>query len=305
MVAQATLRSMVQRKEHIPVLRQAAVEGLVTDADGIYVDATFGSGGHSRAILALLKNGRLIAFDHDEQAASHQPDDDRCTLILQNFRYMRRWLDYLGIRRVHGILADLGISSTQLDAPERGFSFQQSAPLDMRMDHRLTRTAADILNQASANELLQLFGTYGEVRNAKTLVRTLEAARKKAAIQSSDQLVQILSGCIRGNRARYLAQVFQALRIAVNDELGALQAFLPQCSESLRTGGRLVVISYHSLEDRIVKNFMRHGTLPGDEATQRVPPFRMLTKKPIVPTLQEVVDNPRARSAKLRIAEKV
>ncbi len=305
MVAQETLQSMVQKVEHIAVLRQAAVEGLVTDADGIYVDATFGSGGHSRAILATLRNGRLIAFDHDEQAASYQPDDDRCRLILQNFCHMRRWLDYLGIRRVHGILADLGVSSTQLDAPERGFSFQQSAPLDMRMDRRLTRTAADILNHAAAHELLHLFSTYGEVRNAKTLVRTLEAARKKATIQSSDQLVQILSGCIRGHRARYLAQVFQALRIAVNDELGALQAFLPQCSESLIAGGRLVVISYHSLEDRIVKNFMRYGTVPGQDVTPGMPPFRMLTKKPIVPTLQELVENPRARSAKLRIAEKV
>jgi 16S rRNA (cytosine1402-N4)-methyltransferase len=289
---------------HEPVMVQEVLEGLQIRKDGIYVDATYGGGGHTRAILERLgAGGKVIAFDQDESVRAHVIRDERLIFVPESFVYLKQFLRYYHAIPVDGILADLGVSSFQLDTPERGFSLRYDAPLDMRMDRRREHTAADLLRTASEAELHRLLEAYGEVRNARTVARVLVQARAEKPIQRTGELVQLLEPLIRGNRHQYLARVFQALRIAVNDELHALESFLRQAAEVLKPGGRLVVISFHSLEDRIVKQFMKGAN--ATQAPQSHAVWRMLTRKPLQPTPAEVKRNPRSSSARLRVAEKL
>ena len=294
---------------HKPVLASECVEALAIKPDGIYVDATFGGGGHARLILQELgDNGRLLGFDQDKDAASNVPDDPRFIFVPGNFRYLKRFLRLHGIKAVDGILADLGVSSHQLDTGDRGFSFRFDADLDMRMNQEGEITAADVLNNYSAVELQNLFSKYGEVRNARTLAQVIVSEREVMPFQTIENLLQVITPVIRGQRNRYLAQVFQALRIEVNDEMGALTEFLEQSFELLREGARIVVISYHSIEDRMVKNLLKSGNVEGeiekDFYGNIYRPFKILTKKAVVADEAELKMNPRARSAKLRIGEK-
>ncbi|SFV29513.1 16S rRNA (cytosine(1402)-N(4))-methyltransferase RsmH [Thermoflavifilum thermophilum] len=296
-----------EKAHHEPVMVQEVLEGLNIREDGIYVDATYGGGGHTRAILSKLgKGGRLIAFDQDESVRAHVLQDQRLVFVPESFIYLKQFLRYYHAVPVDGILADLGVSSFQLDTPERGFSLRYDAPLDMRMDRRMEQTAADLLREVSEAELHRILEMYGEVRNARTVARVIVQARAQKPIQTTGELVQLLEPLVRGHRHQYLARVFQALRIAVNDELHALESFLQQAAEVLRPGGRLVVISFHSLEDRIVKQFMK-GELLGQESvmTERQTMFRLITRKPLQPTPAEVERNPRSSSARLRVAEKL
>lgn len=294
---------------HTTVLLHEAVEGLAIKPDGVYVDATFGGGGHSRLILEKLgPKGKLIAFDQDADAWTNKPDDNRLIPVTENFKYIRRFLRLHGCVEVDGILADLGVSSFQFDTAERGFSIRYDGPLDMRMDKRSELTAAKILQTYSEAQLHKLFEQYGEVRNSKQLAKHIVAHRRGAGVQTIAALKAMLGPVIRGvNPNRYLAQVFQALRIEVNDELGVLKEFLEQAAMSLKPGGRLSVISFHSLEDRIVKQYIKRGRW--DEETVFEEPTKPLLKpvnpKPIEPSEEEVKANPRARSARLRIAEKI
>lgn len=296
---------------HTTVLLKEAVDGLAIKEDGIYVDATFGGGGHSREILkALGEKGKLVAFDHDTDAWRNKPDDDRLIPVTENFRYVRRFLRLHGFKEVDGILADLGVSSFQFDTAERGFSIRFDGPLDMRMDKRTELTAEQVLKTYNEQQLHKMFEQYGEVRNARQLAKHIVAGRGKVALNNIGSLKAMLAPIMKGNPNRYLAQVFQALRIEVNDEMGALMEFLQQAAASLKEGGRLSVITFHSLEDRLVKQFMKRGRW--DEAETDVfgrqtekPSMRLLTVKPIEPSEEEIKNNPRARSARLRIAEKV
>ena len=295
---------------HNPVMLTECLDGLEIKPNGIYVDATFGGGGHSRAILARLnEQGQLFGFDQDADAVENTILDTRFTLIQNNFRNLKRCLRVEGVRQVDGILADFGVSSHQIDAAERGFSFRFEALLDMRMNQNDTKTAADILNQATAEELQRILGEYGEVRNARTVAQRLVEVRNTRPIRTIEDFVGILEPMIFGNRSKYLAQVFQALRISVNDEIGAIHDFLEDALAVLKPGGRLVTMSYHSLEDRPVKNFFKHGTF-GDEPEKDdfgnfTRPFHILTKKPLEASAAEQRENPRSRSAKLRIASKL
>jgi len=303
---------------HAPVLLQACIEGLNIRPDGVHVDATFGGGGHSRAILERLgEGGRLIAFDRDADARANAPlsplgGDDRgarFTLVHGDFRWMRNHLRYLGAVPVDGLLADLGVSSHQFDTGGRGFSFRFDGPLDMRMDRRAQRSAAQLLESLAEAELAGMLRTYGEVDGAHRTARQLVKAGGQRRITTTFQLVEALKPVTpRGRESGFLAQVFQALRIAVNDELGSLEALLKQSAEVIAPGGRLVVISYHSLEDRLVKNWMRTGDLGGREVKDlrgnRQRPFNPLIGRPVRPTDDELATNPRARSARLRIAER-
>lgn len=295
---------------HVPVLGPESVEALNVTPAGVYVDATFGGGGHSRLILEKLgPEGRLLAFDQDEDALANVPDDERLLFCPANFRYLRRYMRYHGVEAVDGILADLGVSSHQLDEAERGFSYRFDAPLDMRMNRREGPTAADLLNTLEEKEIQDLLSKYGEVRNARTVARRLVEARQRKPIATTGELVALLEPLVRGHKPRYLSQVFQALRIAVNRELDVLEEFLQESLEALRPGGRLVVITYHSLEDRLVKRFLRTGNVQGREVRDfygnLVSPIRPVTKKPIEPSPQEIAANPRARSARLRVGERV
>lgn len=295
---------------HLPVLASECIEALAIKPDGVYVDATFGGGGHARLILRELGDkGRLLGFDQDRDAVANVPDDPRFLFVPGNFRYLKRFLRLHGIRAVDGILADLGVSSHQLDTGDRGFSFRFEAALDMRMNQEGETTAADILNTYTVLDLQDLFSRYGEVRNARTLAQVIASAREVTPFQTIGQLLQVMDPVIRGRRNRYLAQVFQALRIEVNDEMGALAEFLEQSQEMLREGGRLVVISYHSVEDRMVKSFLKSGNVEGklkkDFYGRIYRPFKMINKKAIVPETSEIEGNPRARSAKLRIGERL
>lgn len=295
---------------HTTVLLKEAVDGLPIKKGGVYVDATFGGGGHSREILSRLgPEGRLIAFDHDEDAWRNKPDDSRLLPVKENFRYINRFLRLNGYKTVDGILADLGVSSFQFDTAERGFSIRFEGPLDMRMDKRGELTAADVLKRYSEEQLHKMFERYGEVRNARQLAKHIVVQRERMALNSIEGLKAMMAPVMKGNPNRYLAQVFQALRIEVNDEMGALKDFLQQAAASLNPGGRLSVITFHSIEDRIVKQFMKRGTWDKEEkdmfgAVKTKPPLRPLNAKPIEPTDEEVKNNPRARSARLRIAEK-
>ncbi len=296
---------------HLPVLLTESVEALQIQEDGAYVDATYGGGGHSRLILEQLgANGHLYSFDQDEDVLPNLITENECfTFIHHNFRFLKRFLRLHGASQVDGILADLGVSSHQLDDADRGFSFRFDADLDMRMNQEGDQKATDILQTYTAADLQSLFSRYGEVRNAKTLAQAIVSQRERKAIRSTTDFMLVLEPLVRGNRNRYLAQVFQALRIEVNDEMGALEDFLTEAKEVLKPGGRLVVIAYHSLEDRLVKNFFKTGNTKGEVIKDFYGnidrPFRILTKKALLASPEELRRNPRARSAKLRIAEKI
>lgn len=301
----------MENEYHIPVMLDECIEGLHINPDGIYVDVTFGGGGHSREILAKLSDlGRLYAFDQDPDAKRNTILDSRFTLIQQNFRFLKNNLKLHGVEAVDGILADLGISSHQINERERGFSTRFDAQLDMRMDRVGGLDAKEVVNSYSEEELHRIFGMYGEVQNAKTLARTIVLARSQEPIVSIDQLKSSISKVTPKNREnKYYAQVFQALRIEVNKELEALEVFLQQSVSVLKPGGRLVVMSYHSLEDRLVKNYMLKGKFRGevekDFYGNEIKPFKVVSKKVIVASAEEVERNNRARSAKLRIAERI
>jgi len=293
------------------VLLNEVTEGLKIVPGGIYVDCTFGGGGHSKAILQKLgPDGRLIVFDQDEAAAKNLPVDERVQFVPHNFRHVQRFLRLQKINTVDGILADLGVSSHQFDEAGRGFSTRFNAKLDMRMDQRQPLTAFDVVNTYDEQRLHKLFEQFGEVTNAKTLAKKIVQLRGTVSLQTIDAFKNALHEIVKGNPNRYFAQVFQALRIAVNDELGALKEMLQQVPQLLKPGGRIVVITFHSLEDRLVKNFFRRGTFDEPETNpfinqEEVNELITITKKPILPTEKELKQNPRARSAKLRIAEKV
>lgn len=294
---------------HNPVMLQTAVDGLNIKPDGIYVDVTYGGGGHSAEILKRLKGGRLIAFDQDTDAEDNKIDDDRLILLNNNFRYLKIFLRYHRALNVDGIIADLGVSSHQFDVAERGFSTRFDAALDMRMNTNQKLTAASLLNEESQQQLSVIFRQYGELNNGGLLANKIVAFRTKKQILSGNDLKESISGLIdKRNEEKFLAKVFQALRIETNNELDALKEMLIQSLEVLKKTGRLVVISYHSLEDRLVKNFMRSGNFDGevekDFYGNTNTPFDLISRKPIVPDENEIKINKRARSAKLRIAEK-
>ncbi len=285
------------------------IEALAIQPGGVYVDATFGGGGHARMILdALGAQGRLFGFDQDPDATRNTLPDPRFVLVQQNFRFLRRFLKLHGVVQVDGILADLGVSSHQLDEAGRGFSYRFDSALDMRMNPDDSRTAADVLNTASAESLQRIFSAYGEVRNARTLTESIVLARQGRPIHTAGDFLAVIEPLIRGNRLRYLSQVFQALRMEVNDEMGALAEMLSQAYEVLRPGGRLAVLSYHSIEDRLVKNFFRTGNADGalqqDFYGNIFRPFSFPDRKMAQPSEEELRRNPRARSAKLRVGVK-
>ena len=294
---------------HHPVLLKECINGLNINPKGIYVDVTFGGGGHSREILKKLTTGKLYAFDQDEAAVKNTISDPRFVLIKQNFRYLKNFLKMHNVSVIDGLLADLGVSSHQFDEADRGFSTRFDAKLDMRMDQHGKQTAADILNSYSEEELKRVFKFYGEVENAGRLAYILFHARKEKQIVTVNELKTAIEKCVkRGRENQYYAQVFQALRIEVNKELDVLHELLAQSLELLKPKGRLVIISYHSLEDRLVKKFMRSGKFEGevekDFFGNKLTPFELITRKPIIPDNTENIENRRARSAKLRIAEK-
>lgn len=292
---------------HIPAMLKETIEGLNIKPAGTYVDVTFGGGGHSRAIMKELTNdgGRLFSFDQDADALANAIDDPRWTFVHSNFRYLRNWLDYYGVTAIDGLLADLGVSFHHFDCPERGFSFRFPAPLDMRMNQTAKRTAADIVNTYSEEDLARIFYLYGELNSGRAIAKNLCRARSQKAILRTEDLVA--ASHIPAERSKELARLFQALRIEVNDELGALRDMLVAARDLLAPGGRIAILTYHSLEDRLVKNFLRSGNLEGtiekDFYGNILTPFTLIEKgREASP--EEVAANSRARSAKLRIAEK-
>lgn len=295
---------------HVPVMLKECINGLDIKSNGIYVDVTFGGGGHSREIVKHLgEGGVLVAFDQDVDAQRNLIEDDRFVFVDQNFRYLKNNLRLHGLVPVDGVLADLGVSSHQFDVPERGFSTRFDGELDMRMDQSGELTAKKVINEYAEDDLHKIFGIYGEIQNAKSLAKTIVTARLNRNIETIDDLKKAITKLIPRNKEnKYLAQVFQALRIEVNQEMEVLREFLEQTAEVLRPGGRLVVMSYHSLEDRLVKNFMMKGKFSGqvekDFYGNEIKPFTVLTKKSIVAGDEELVKNNRARSARLRIAVK-
>lgn len=290
---------------HDPVFLNDSVELLAVQRDGIYVDATFGGGGHSRAILQQLgPKGRLFGFDQDEDVRANLPDDPRFTFVAGNFRHLRRYLRLYGVDRIDGLLADLGVSSHQFDTADRGFSYRFESDLDMRMNREGGQTAGDILNTYDADALQRVFGEYGEVRNARTLAHRIAEVRGKKPFKTVGDLLAVAEALAKGQKMRYLSQVFQALRMEVNEEVQVLEALLQEAMEMLQPGGRLVVIAYHSIEDRVVKNFLKTGNIQGEVQSDFYGnihrPFELLTKKAETPSEEEVARNPRARSAKMR-----
>jgi 16S rRNA (cytosine1402-N4)-methyltransferase len=285
------------------------IEGLNLQPGGVYVDATYGGGGHARAILDEMEGGVLIAFDQDADALSQLAEDERLVFVPANFRYLSHWLDYLGYGPVDGVLADLGVSSHQLNQPERGFAYKFDSPLDMRMNTLSERSVADIIGELDAEELQSVLSRYGEIRNAKTLAQALVDHKKSQDFSRSSDLNQVIEKCARGAKHRYFAQVYQALRIELNDEMGALDDFLLALNDWVRPGGRLVAMSYHSLEDRKVKQLIKKGHPKGklqeDEFGRREKHWKEIVKGVVKPTEREIQENNRARSAKLRIAEKL
>ena len=296
---------------HNPVLLKESVDALVLDEGGFYADATFGGGGHSREILSRLgPDGRLMGFDRDGDAIANAPDDSRLIMVHNNFRFIHNYTLLNAAEGLDGVLADLGVSSHQFDTAERGFSFRYSAPLDMRMNVQGGKTAADIVNSYTQEELEKVFRLYGEVDNARRVAQLVAAARANAPILSTDDLDNAISAALPTfAQHKYLAKVYQALRIEVNEEMRSLEKFLQGAAASLKSGGRLVVITYHSLEDRMVKNFIKAGNIEGIEEKdvfgRSNAPLRAVNRKPILPTEEEIEGNTRARSAKLRIAQKV
>ena len=310
---------------HIPAMLQETIEGLDIKPEGVYVDVTFGGGGHSRAILSALDNsqftmnneqrackssvqkGHLYSFDQDQDALANAIDDPKWTFVLSNFRYLRNWMDYYGVEHIDGLLADLGVSFHHFDCPERGFSFRFSAPLDMRMNQTAKRTAADIVNTYSEEELANIFRLYGELKNGRAVAQAICRARAQKPIERTEDLVA--ASRIPEAMSKELARLFQALRIEVNDELGALREMLVAARDLLKPGGRIAILTYHSLEDRLVKNFLRSGNLEGtiekDFYGNPLTPFKLVTRKAIQPDMEEISVNTRARSARLRVAEKI
>jgi 16S rRNA (cytosine1402-N4)-methyltransferase len=295
---------------HIPALLKESIDGLNIQPDGIYIDVTFGGGGHSMEILRRLKKGKLIAFDQDEEAALNAPDDNRFLFLNQNFRFLKNNLLFNNIESIDGLIADLGVSFHQFDEPERGFTFRQDAPLDMRMNSKGTVTAASLLNTMDETSLADIFYRYGELSNSRRIAREIVTARALKPIATVNDIFTAIGKLAPFRQEhKFYARVFQALRIAVNHEIEYLQEMLEQALSLLNTGGRLVVISYHSLEDRVVKNFMKTGNFEGEEKKDFygnvVTPFRIVNKKGTIPGEEEIAINNRARSARLRIAEKI
>jgi len=297
---------------HKPVMLDECIEALNIDPEGIYVDVTFGGGGHSIVILKKIKSGRLIAFDQDEDAKreAEKITSRSFTFCQANFMYMKKYLKLNGVTKVNGILADLGISSHQIDSPERGFSTRFDGPLDMRMDKNISLTAAGVLNEYPEDQLHKIFGMYGELKNAKTAAKLVVQHRvNKPFSRTEDLKLALPSITPHGKEYKYFAQVFQALRIEVNEEMKALENFLHQCGEVMEAGGKLVVMSYHSLEDRMVKNYINKGKVYGevekDFYGNQIKPFESVTRKPVEASEEEIEENNRARSAKLRVAEKI
>lgn len=299
-----------ERTYHIPVLLMPSVDGMNIRPDGIYADMTFGGGGHSREILSRLGDGgRLLSFDQDEDAERNIVDNPHFTFVRSNFRYLKNFLRYHGIEQVDGILADLGVSSHHFDDSERGFSFRGDGPLDMRMNKRAGITAADVVNNYSEERLADIFYLYGELKNSRKIASVLAKARAVQPINTIGEFLEVIKPLFgREREKKELAKVFQALRIEVNHEMEALKEMLCATAEVLRPGGRLAVITYHSLEDRLVKNMMKTGNVEGkmekDFFGNVETPFRLVNNKVIVPDEEEIAANPRSRSAKLRIAEK-
>ncbi len=295
---------------HIPVLLNECIDALEINPDGTYIDVTFGGGGHSREIFKLLSSkGRLIAFDQDQDAKKNTWEADNFTFIAANFEHISNHLRALGIKEVDGILADLGVSSHQFDEVKRGFSFRGDAKLDMRMNQNAEMSAQDLINNYNEEDLVRIFRSYGEIKNPRKLALTIIAERLSKKIRTTGELTAILDQCAPKHREhKYFAQVFQAIRIEVNLEMKVLESFLIQCENILAPKGRLVIMSYHSLEDRLVKNYMKRGSLTGeitkDFYGNILKPFTEIIRKPIAPNEEEIERNSRARSAKLRIAER-
>ena len=297
---------------HVPVLLRESVDGLAIKPDGVYIDTTFGGGGHSREILSRLgKKGHLFSFDQDADAERNSIDDDRFTFVRSNFRYIKNWMRYYDIEQVDGLLADLGVSSHHFDDETRGFSFRYEALLDMRMNNRAGKTAADILNEAEESQLADILYIYGELKNARRIASAIVKGRATQRIETTADLIKLTDGLIgfNGNEKKEMAKLFQALRIEVNHEMDALREMLNGARDLLRPGGRLSVITYHSLEDRMVKNFIKAGNAEGkvhqDFFGRTEAPFRTINNKVITPSADEQAQNPRSRSAKLRIGERV
>ena len=311
MVRSCRLKRMTEKVYHKPVLLEESIAGLDIKAGGVYVDATYGGGGHSRAIAQRLSaEGRLFAFDQDADALANAPQDARVKVIHGNFSHVKSYLRLEGVREVDGILADLGISSHQIDAPWRGFSTRSEGQLDMRMDVRQEATAADIVNTYEEEDLKKILRLYGELSNAGQMARSIVEARKGGEIKTTGELCEAVRRHLpKGYENKYLAMLFQAIRIEVNGELEALKALLTQSVELLKAGGRLAVISYHSLEDRLVKNYIKTGNFEGevkkDFYGNPIAPFKAVNRKVITPTEAELQENNRSRSAKLRVGEKV
>jgi 16S rRNA (cytosine1402-N4)-methyltransferase len=300
---------MAMELYHQPVLLDACVDALITDPDGIYVDVTFGGGGHSKGILNRLSPlGRLYGFDQDDDSRRNIPEDNRFRFVFSNFRHLQVQMRLEGLQQLSGILADLGVSSFQFDEAERGFTHRMPTKLDMRMNRGAQLTAAEVLNTYDTDRLWKIFEQYGEIRNSRSLAKAIGDHRQVNRFSTNEQLLSILDRMYIGDKHRYYSQVFQALRIEVNDEMQALQELLVTAKMMLKPGGRLVVLTYHSLEDRLVKNYMKSGTFDGshiqDDFGKIERPFRVISKKPILPSNDEIRLNSRARSAKLRIAEK-
>ncbi len=296
---------------HLPVLLNETLDALITNPSGIYVDATLGGGGHSRGILQRLnQQGKLYAFDQDADAAANVPADERFVFLPYNFRHLKRILRLQGVAQVDGILADLGVSSHQFDTAERGFSIRMDGPLDMRMDRRQPLTAAQVVKTYDEKQLHRMFEQYGEVTNSKTLARLITSQRNHCPTDTIEQFKSMIHQAVKGNPNKYLAQVFQALRMEVNDETGALKDLLQQIPEVLQPGGRAAIITFHSIEDRIVKHFFRQGQVEETPQNPLLPEvrekvFELVNKKPIQAQQAELAANPRSRSARLRVAQKL
>ncbi|MDG1136045.1 MAG: 16S rRNA (cytosine(1402)-N(4))-methyltransferase RsmH [Bacteroidales bacterium] len=295
---------------HNPVLLNECISGLNINPSGTYVDVTYGGGGHSKEIFKFIIDGKLIAFDQDNDSVINKLEDAKFTLINHNFQFLKNFLRLHDATKVDGILADLGVSSHQFDVPERGFSTRFEAPLDMRMNQNQTKTASDILNTYSELDITEVLKNYGEINNYKCFVKGIIKYRNNNKISTTSDLIDAVSGCFpQHKKNKFLAQLFQALRIEVNNEIDVLKSLLTQATESLKSGGRLVVISYHSLEDRLVKNFIKSGNFDGkiekDFYGNPIVEYKQITRKPIMPKELEINENNRARSAKLRIAEKL
>ena len=302
---------MTNHSYHVPVLLDASIEALkLGDGGGDWMDATFGGGGHSRVIISKLNNeGRLFSFDQDPDAVANKIDDSRFNLVEANFRYAKQFLSLHGVKELSGMLADLGVSSHQFDTADRGFSLRMDGPLDMRMNHSSGLSAAELIEESTWEELMVVLRIYGEVNRPDKLARTIKAASDNSPIKTTNDLIKAISKhAPSGRENKFYAQVFQALRIEVNDELAALKDLLEQATQLIKPGGRLAIISYHSLEDRLVKHFMRSGNFEDkvekDIKGASLAPFKQVVRKAIVATPEEVLGNPRARSARLRIAER-